>query len=70
MNLGQLWRVVRSEYGIGAYSFAKVQGRPFTTREMLRQIEKTLALPPGGSSHPLDTQLERASEAAWEEQGG
>jgi 2-oxoglutarate ferredoxin oxidoreductase subunit alpha len=70
MNMGQLWRVVRSEYAIQAYSLAKVQGRPFTTRELLHQIEKTLELPAGGSSHPLDSKVESMSEAGWDEQGG
>lgn len=71
MNLGQLWRLVRSEYGIEAYSFAKVQGRPFTTGELYRQIQKTLSAPPRGSSHPLDTRIEKASEAAaFDSSGG
>ncbi|MFN0207295.1 MAG: 2-oxoacid:acceptor oxidoreductase subunit alpha [Planctomycetota bacterium] len=62
MNLGQLWRIVRSEYAIEAYSFAKVQGRPFTTNELFRQIQRTLRMPANGSSHPMETRIERASD--------
>ncbi|MBI3818028.1 MAG: 2-oxoacid:acceptor oxidoreductase subunit alpha [Planctomycetes bacterium] len=70
MNLGQMWRLVRSEYAVQAYSFAKVQGRPFTTGELFRKIQQTLELPAHGSSHPLDTKLERASEVAADVSGG
>lgn len=70
MNLGQMWRLIRSEYGIDAYSFAKVQGRPFTTGELFRKIKYTLTLPAHGSSHPLDTKIEKSAEAAFEDSGG
>jgi 2-oxoglutarate ferredoxin oxidoreductase subunit alpha len=69
MNLGQLWRVVRSEYALQAYSFAKVQGRPFTTGELYRQIQRVLRMPAHGSSHPIDTHIERASELPVETNG-
>ncbi|MBK9384177.1 MAG: 2-oxoacid:acceptor oxidoreductase subunit alpha [Planctomycetes bacterium] len=39
MNLGQLWRLVRSEYLVDAISLPKVQGRPFTSSEILEKIQ-------------------------------
>jgi 2-oxoglutarate ferredoxin oxidoreductase subunit alpha len=34
LNLGQLVRLVRDQYGINAIGFNKIQGRPFTTSEI------------------------------------
>jgi len=58
MNLGQLWRLVRSELAVDAYSFTKVQGRPFTTSELLRKIEEVLKLPAHGNAHPLESKAQ------------
>ena len=43
LNKGQLARVIRAEYLIDAHSLSKVQGLPFTTREIEDAIEKELA---------------------------
>ena len=43
MNLGQLCKVVRSEYLVPAKSINKVQGMPFTTGELRAAIEKELS---------------------------
>jgi 2-oxoglutarate ferredoxin oxidoreductase subunit alpha len=42
LNLGQLSRLVRSEFLVDAISYTKVQGRPFTTSELLAKIEEVL----------------------------
>ena len=42
LNKGQLARVVRAEYLIDAHSLSKVQGLPFTAREIEDAIEKEL----------------------------
>jgi 2-oxoglutarate/2-oxoacid ferredoxin oxidoreductase subunit alpha len=70
MNMGQLWRLVRSEYAVPAYSFTKVQGRPFTTSELFRRIQKVLDLPAHGTSTPMESGAEKASDTAWDESGG
>ncbi len=43
MNLGQLCRVVRSEFLVPAKSLSKVQGMPFTSAELRTAIEKELS---------------------------
>ncbi len=43
LNKGQLARVIRAEFLIDARSLSKVQGLPFTTREIEDAIEKELA---------------------------
>ncbi len=43
MNLGQLVRVVRSEYLVDARGLNKVQGRPFTGAEIADKIEEMTA---------------------------
>ncbi len=43
MNLGQLCKVVRSEYLVPAKSITKVQGMPFTATELRAAIEKELS---------------------------
>ena len=43
LNKGQLARVIRAEFLIDARSLSKVQGLPFTTREIEDSIEKELA---------------------------
>ena len=40
LNRGQLARVIRAEYLVDARSLSKVQGLPFTTRELEDAIEK------------------------------
>ena len=42
LNKGQLARVIRAEYLVDAHSLSKVQGLPFTTREIEDAIEKEL----------------------------
>jgi 2-oxoglutarate ferredoxin oxidoreductase subunit alpha len=43
LNLGQLWRVLRSEYPERNFlSYTKVQGRPFTSLDILQRIESIL----------------------------
>jgi len=42
LNLGQLARVVRAEFLVDARSLGKVQGLPFTTRELEHAIEGAL----------------------------
>ena len=43
LNRGQLARVVRAEYLVDARSLSKVQGLPFTAREIEDAIEKELS---------------------------
>ena len=43
LNTGQLARVVRAEYLVDAHSLSKVQGLPFTAREIEDAIEQELA---------------------------
>ncbi len=43
LNKGQLARVVRAEYLVDAHSVSKIQGLPFTAREIEEAIEKELA---------------------------
>lgn len=43
MNLGQLCKVVRSEFLVPAKSITKVQGMPFTAAELVAVIEKELS---------------------------
>lgn len=42
LNRGQFARLVRAEYLIDAISFPKVQGKPFTSTELLSKIEELL----------------------------
>ncbi len=43
MNMGQLWRVLRSEYPETNFlSYAKVQGKPFTQSDIVARIESIL----------------------------
>lgn len=42
MNLGQLVKVIRSEYLVDAKAVTKVQGKPFTVSELCGHIEKAL----------------------------
>ncbi len=42
MNLGQLCTMVRARYLIDAVAFAKVKGRPFQIREIVRKVEEYL----------------------------
>jgi 2-oxoglutarate ferredoxin oxidoreductase subunit alpha len=43
MNLGQLWRLMRSEYPQHNFiSFPKIQGQPFRTSELVKKIESLL----------------------------
>ena len=42
LTKGQLARVIRAEYLVDAHSLSKVQGLPFTTREIEDAIEKEL----------------------------
>lgn len=42
LNLGQLAKVIRSEYVIDAISFSKVQGKPFKVSELITKIEELL----------------------------
>ncbi len=42
MNRGHLWRLVRSEFLVDAMRMPKVQGRPFTSRELLLRIREEL----------------------------
>lgn len=39
LNLGQLARVLRSEYLVDAHSYAKIQGQPFKVSEVLARIQ-------------------------------
>ena len=39
LNLGQLARVLRSEYLIDAHSYAKIQGQPFKVSEVLARMQ-------------------------------
>jgi 2-oxoglutarate ferredoxin oxidoreductase subunit alpha len=42
MNRGHLWRLVRSEFLVDAVRLPKVQGRPFTSRELYQRIKEEL----------------------------
>ncbi|MEE9240925.1 MAG: 2-oxoglutarate ferredoxin oxidoreductase subunit alpha, partial [bacterium] len=42
LNLGQLVKVIRSEYVINAISYSKVQGKPFKVSELITKIEELL----------------------------
>jgi 2-oxoglutarate ferredoxin oxidoreductase subunit alpha len=42
MNLGQLCTMVRARYLVDAVPFAKVKGRPFQIREIVRKVEEYL----------------------------
>ena len=42
MNLGQLVKVIRSEFLVDARGLNKVQGRPFTAGEIAEKIEHML----------------------------
>jgi 2-oxoglutarate/2-oxoacid ferredoxin oxidoreductase subunit alpha len=48
MNLGQLSRIIRSEFVIDAVPLTKVQGLPFLTREIVDAIESNS--PPGSAA--------------------
>ena len=43
LNTGQLARIVRAEYLVDAKSLCKIQGLPFTTREIEHRIDEELA---------------------------
>jgi 2-oxoglutarate ferredoxin oxidoreductase subunit alpha len=43
LNLGQLRRIIRSEYLIDAIGYNKVEGLPFTSEEIVRKAEELLA---------------------------
>ena len=43
MNMGQLAVLIKSTFGRDAISYSKVQGRPFTIREVVNKIETYLA---------------------------
>ena len=40
LNRGQFSRLVRAEYLIDTISYPKVQGKPFTSTELLAKIEE------------------------------
>ena len=42
MNLGQLCTMIRAKYLVDAMPFAKVKGRPFQIREIIRKVEEYL----------------------------
>lgn len=42
MNLGQLTKVIRAEFLVDAQCVSKVQGQPFTVRELVARIEQAL----------------------------
>lgn len=42
LNRGQFARLIRAEYLIDAISYPKVQGKPFTSTELLEKIEEVL----------------------------
>lgn len=42
MNLGQLCTMIRAKYLVDAVPFAKVKGRPFQIREIIRKVEEYL----------------------------
>jgi len=42
MNLGQLVKLIRSEYLIDAFGFNKVQGRPFKISELVTRMNRAL----------------------------
>ena len=42
LNLGQLLSIIRSKYLVDAKGFNKVQGKPFSSSEILNEIEKYL----------------------------
>jgi 2-oxoglutarate ferredoxin oxidoreductase subunit alpha len=43
LNLGQLVRIVRSEYLVDAISYPKVQGLPFRVAELTERIDALLS---------------------------
>src|SRR5690606_11465123 len=43
MNMGQLVKVLRSEFLVPAESYAKIQGQPFKIGELEARIKQTLA---------------------------
>jgi len=42
MNMGQLWRIIRADFLVGAESFTKVQGQPLFAGEIEREILRRL----------------------------
>jgi 2-oxoglutarate ferredoxin oxidoreductase subunit alpha len=42
LNMGQLWRIFRSEFLVDADKYNKVQGKPFSVSEITRVIENSL----------------------------
>lgn len=45
LNMGQLSMIVRSRYLVDAHGYNKVQGKPFTTEELVRKIKSMLQQP-------------------------
>jgi 2-oxoglutarate ferredoxin oxidoreductase subunit alpha len=43
LNLGQLRRIIRSEFLIDAIGYNKVEGLPFTSEEIVNKVEEVLA---------------------------
>jgi 2-oxoglutarate/2-oxoacid ferredoxin oxidoreductase subunit alpha len=43
LNLGQLRRIIRSEFLIDAIGINKVEGLPFTSSELVEKVEEVLA---------------------------
>ncbi len=43
LNTGQLARIIRADYLVDAKSLSKIQGLPFTAREIEARIEEELA---------------------------
>jgi 2-oxoglutarate ferredoxin oxidoreductase subunit alpha len=43
LNLGQLVKILRTNYGIDAQGYNKVQGKPFKVTEIIHAIEEVLA---------------------------
>ncbi len=42
INNGQLVHLINAKYGIGAKSFTKIQGMPFTSKEIQEHIIQAL----------------------------
>jgi len=42
MNMGQLLKMIRADYLIGAIGFSKIQGRPFKVSELVTRINRVL----------------------------
>ncbi len=42
MNMGQLLKMIRADYLIGAIGFNKIQGRPFKVSELVTRINRVL----------------------------